>query len=437
MKKRVGLTVALATSLSIGSSLGMTAEQALAANVSDLENRQSQLENKRSAVQQSINEKSQKILELRSQQSKLTKELEKLDKAITKAATSIREKQEEVAKTKKDIEKLKKEIKQLKEQIAERNVVLKQRARSLQENGGSASYIDVLLGAKSFGDFINRATAATKLVNADKEILEDQEKDKKKLEKSEKEVEKKLNGLEEMLEELEQSKAGLEEKKSIKDRVMQQVSKEQKDAYNQKLSLEEERELLASQEAAIKASLASEKARIAKEQRERAARASAPKASAGSSSEGSGSSDGSPAVQRSNDAPAVSGGSFMRPAQGIVSSGYGMRSLGNHKGIDIANTVSVPIVAAADGQVIRSYYSNSYGNAIFISHNINGKVYTTVYAHMSERVVQGGSVSKGQVIGYMGNTGQSTGQHLHFEIHEGPWTVSKQHAVDPRKYVNF
>ena len=127
----------------------------------------------------------------------------------------------------------------------------------------------------------------------------------------------------------------------------------------------------------------------------------------------------------------------MRPAQGHISSEFGLRSLGDHKGIDIANSASVPIVAAADGQVIRSYYSSSYGNAILIAHSVNGKVFTTVYAHLSERVVQGGSVSKGQLIGYMGNTGRSFGQHLHFEVHEGPWTLSKENAVDPRKYVNF
>ncbi|MED4360541.1 M23 family metallopeptidase, partial [Geobacillus stearothermophilus] len=66
----------------------------------------------------------------------------------------------------------------------------------------------------------------------------------------------------------------------------------------------------------------------------------------------------------------------------------------------------------------RSYYSSSYGNVIFVSHVINGQTYTTVYAHLEARLVgEGQHVRKGQVIGYMGNTGNSTGPHLHFELH--------------------
>jgi len=73
---------------------------------------------------------------------------------------------------------------------------------------------------------------------------------------------------------------------------------------------------------------------------------------------------------------------------------------------------------------------------LLVSHYLNGKVYTTVYAHMETRLVGNGqTVRKGQQIGIMGNTGQSTGQHLHFEIHEGPWNASKSNAVDPMRYL--
>lgn len=450
MKKRIGLTVALTASLGFGSTLGLTKE-AFASKLSDLESRQNQIENKQSDIEQNINEKNNKINELQNKQAKLSSEIEQLDQSITKAEKQIREKQEAIAETKKEITKLQKEIEELKKRIAERNLVLQDRARSLQQSGGSANYIDVLLGSESFTDFINRASAVTTLVNADKDILQEQETDKKKLEKSEQKLKTKLANLESMLADLKELKAGLDKKKAAKDKVMKQFASEEDEAHNQKLSLEEEQELLSSQEKAIKSAIASEQSRLAKEEQarkeqERLARerekqaaeeqkknsssrqpAAAPKASK----------EETKAVDRSNDTPSVSAGAFMRPAQGHISSGFGTRSLGNHKGIDIANSTSVPIVAAADGEVIRSYYSSSYGNCILISHSINGKVFTTVYAHMSERVIQGGSVSKGQVIGYMGNTGRSFGQHLHFEVHEGPWTVSKENAVDPRKYVNF
>jgi murein DD-endopeptidase MepM/ murein hydrolase activator NlpD len=129
----------------------------------------------------------------------------------------------------------------------------------------------------------------------------------------------------------------------------------------------------------------------------------------------------------------------MRPANGPVTSEFGARWGKFHYGIDIGKRgSSVPVVAAADGYVFRSYYSDSYGNVVFITHVIDGQVYTTVYAHLESRLVgEGQTVSKGQMIGYMGNTGRSFGAHLHFEIHRGPWTPSKSNAVNPRNYINF
>ncbi|EOP91554.1 hypothetical protein IGM_01968, partial [Bacillus cereus HuB4-4] len=128
---------------------------------------------------------------------------------------------------------------------------------------------------------------------------------------------------------------------------------------------------------------------------------------------------------------------FIKPAEGRYTSGFGKRGGQMHYGQDIVASGSVPIVAAADGEVIRSYYSESYGNAIFISHNINGKNYTTVYAHLSSRAVSAGQkVKQGQKIGIMGNTGQSEGQHLHFEIHIGEWNGQKSNAVDPKPYIS-
>ena len=109
-----------------------------------------------------------------------------------------------------------------------------------------------------------------------------------------------------------------------------------------------------------------------------------------------------------------------------------------HAGIDIAASGTVAIVAAADGVVSRSYFSSSYGNVVFISHSIDGQLYTTVYAHMSSRQASSGQVvAKGEQIGYMGNTGHSYGQHLHFEVHQGPWNAAKSNAVNPLNYVSY
>ncbi|HDR7888415.1 TPA: SH3 domain-containing protein [Bacillus toyonensis] len=127
---------------------------------------------------------------------------------------------------------------------------------------------------------------------------------------------------------------------------------------------------------------------------------------------------------------------FIQPAVGRYTSGFEKRGGQMHHGLDIAASGIVPVVVAAEGVVTRSYYSTSYGNVVFISHNINGQTYTTVYAHLKSRSVSAGQkVKRGQQLGIMGNTGQSEGQHLHFEIHKGEWNAQKSNAMDPKTYI--
>ncbi len=127
---------------------------------------------------------------------------------------------------------------------------------------------------------------------------------------------------------------------------------------------------------------------------------------------------------------------FKFPTQGKISSTFDMRWEQMHYGIDITAQGNVSIQAAAAGKVVKSYYSASYGNVVFIAHQINGKLYTTVYAHMKDRTVQAGDqVQTGQLVGHMGNTGHSYGQHLHFELHNGEWNFEKTNAVNPLPYL--
>src|SRR5690625_4557279 len=121
-----------------------------------------------------------------------------------------------------------------------------------------------------------------------------------------------------------------------------------------------------------------------------------------------------------------------------VTSKFRTASRPNHNGVDIAESGTRPIYAIAAGEVTRSYYSTSYGECIMIKHSINGQTWESVYAHMrsgSRKVRVGQRVNKGQTIGTMGNTGRSSGQHLHFELHKGRWNINKSNAVDPLKYL--
>ncbi|MDQ0232923.1 peptidoglycan DD-metalloendopeptidase family protein [Metabacillus malikii] len=119
---------------------------------------------------------------------------------------------------------------------------------------------------------------------------------------------------------------------------------------------------------------------------------------------------------------------WVQPVQGKITDTFGTRN-GHHKGIDIAAPEGTNILSVSDGVVTKSYYSDSYGHVVFVKHP---EGYETVYAHLSKRLVnEGESIKKGQTLGIIGNTGISTGTHLHFELHKGEWTVDKNHALDP------
>ena len=107
----------------------------------------------------------------------------------------------------------------------------------------------------------------------------------------------------------------------------------------------------------------------------------------------------------------------MWPARGTVTSEYGSRWGRLHAGIDIAGPTGTPIWAAKAGSVVVAGTQSGYGNTVVIDH---GGDMTTLYAHQSRLAVSSGqSVSQGQVIGYIGSTGRSTGPHLHFETRYG------------------
>lgn len=104
------------------------------------------------------------------------------------------------------------------------------------------------------------------------------------------------------------------------------------------------------------------------------------------------------------------------PTKGVFTSGYGWRWGRMHKGIDVANNVGTSVVAAKAGEVVFSGWDDGgYGYLVRIRHD-DGSV--SLYAHNSRLLVQSGErVAQGQPISQMGNTGRSTGPHLHFEIH--------------------
>jgi len=122
------------------------------------------------------------------------------------------------------------------------------------------------------------------------------------------------------------------------------------------------------------------------------------------------------------------------PVRGWVTSPFGMRTSpfsgipSFHEGLDIAAQTGTPVIAPADGLVIKAGFSPGYGNMVVISHGYGIK---TVYGHNSRlNVKEGQQVKRGDVISFIGDTGSSTGPHLHYEVRQNGL------PVNPMKYLN-
>ncbi|MGF4039109.1 peptidoglycan DL-endopeptidase CwlO [Bacillus subtilis] len=237
------------------------------ASAETLDEKKQKIESKQSEVASSIEAKEKELTELQENQSKIEIELKDINAKALDTSNKIEDKKEENDKTKEEIKKLKKEIKETEARIEKRNEILKKRVRSLQESGGSQGYIDVLLGSTSFGDFISRATAVSSIVDADKDLIKQQEQDKAKLEDSEADLNDKLKEVQAALAKLETMQKDLDKQLNEKDKLFDEAKASQKKTAKAISELKSEASELANQ----KANTEAEQARIKKEQEAAAA----------------------------------------------------------------------------------------------------------------------------------------------------------------------
>lgn len=426
--KKIIMTLSIAATVGLSTIFtGVPAETVSAASkIEDLKAKSNEIQSQSSAIKSEINEANSQIEKISAEMEKVNADIDRIDLAIGDTITKITEKNQQIAEKKSEITRLKSEIEVLIERIEQRNELLKERARSYQEGGGVVSYLDVLVGAQSFGDFIDRVGAVAVILEADQAIMKEHNADKEALEQKKAKVQTDLTDLETMRQELEALKVNLDSQKVQKDQLMASLVQEQAQANQLVTTLEEEQGILAGQAEAVKKAIQLE------QQKQAAAAAAAAKAAAARAA----AQQSAPSNQNAVATAPVSSGTFTSPTQGSITSGFGYRTIfGNrefHYGVDIAKRGTVPVVAAADGVVLRSQVMGTYGNVIMISHSIDGQTYTTVYAHLNSRLVGNlATVSKGQIIGYMGSTGRSSGQHLHFELHRGEWNGSRSNAINP------
>ena len=439
---------------------GVPAYNVLASDkLNELNQKSEELQGKKSEVENQLNQTNEQINEIEEEQNQVTNELKRLETQINDTNTKITEKNQQIEDKNVEIEGLKNEIVEIEKRIEIRNELLKDRARAYQEGGG-INYIDVLVGANSFGDLIDRIDAVATIVEADQTIIEEHNADKQKLEEKRTLVEQELKSLQTMQQELESLKATLDGQKEEQNNLMAMLEQQRLEAVDVQYTLEEEQKVIEGQDAAIQKAIELEQQRQAELKRQQ--EEGIDKRTKDSKQEEAAKQKQQEQPQRhlfqqyqyqapapelsSNNVAAatapVSSSNFIRPTQGVVTSGFGYRihpvygTKKMHHGVDIAKAGSVPVVASASGVVSYSGQMSGYGNVIIITHSINGKTYETLYAHLRNLGVGSmQTVSQGQTIGYMGNTGIGTGQHLHFEVHNGRWNSAKSNAINPRSVV--
>lgn len=432
-----------------------------AESLKDLQNEKNAAETKKKNLDSTIQKKEIQIEEKQSKVDVLIKQIKKLNDKIEETNQNMDRIIAEMNQTQLEIDELKISIKELELRIEQRDEVLRERVRVMQVKGNKVSYLDVLLGANSFADFIDRFSAVTTLMDADRKIIEQQEEDIAKLEEEKQLVEQKLAEQEERKEKIQAMKDELHEKKLEKREVVNQLEKSQEKLSSEKGALEEEADETAKISKTLEKKIIAEQNRLAElarkeqarklklQQERQAAEAAAAVARNKAANDRASSSVGSTPSVQSNEAvvesaPVASSGSWTKPTNGTLNSGFGWRVhpitkvRKQHRGMDLRAPMGTPVVAAGDGVVSYAGSMDGLGNVVMITHSVNGQILTTVYAHLSSIGTSSGqSVDKGQLIGAVGQTGFATGPHLHFEMHVGNFSGAGPSAVNPLHYVSF
>lgn len=405
-RKTLASIIAVLLALSLVFSLLTGVLSAYASDKSKLESLKAQL----ATVSGERQEIASQLDELNAKMDSLLAQKAALEQEINLTYEQIELTEEIIASLDASIEKTTAELEAAEEEEAKQYEVFKTRLRAMYEND-TLTTLDLILSASSLTEYFSRMEAASSIASYDKELMQ-------KLADTRAYIEELKASLEQDREENEQQKEDLVDYK--RDLVNQNVEldfliedlKEQTDFKQAEL------DEVAAQEAAFDKEIAELAEKIRKEEAAAAAAAAAANSSSSSSS-----------------ASKYTGGTMTWPLPGYytISSDFVMRDhpitgkYSQHTGIDLPAPKNTKIVAAASGTVVTVGYNTAYGNRVIINH---GGGVQTLYAHMTSFAVsEGDTVSAGDVIGYVGSTGYSTGNHLHFSV------LINGSYVDPKPYV--
>lgn len=383
-----------------------------------------------------------KLADLRAKQAEIQKQSDELEKSIAEnkdqTKTLVSQKAEidqEMEMSRQKIENLNEQIQQLNLLIAEKQTELeasvakeealqkqyKARLRSMEETG-SVSYWSILFRASSFSDLLDRVDMIREIAESDQLMLKQLSAATQAVETERADLEQQKLDLQQTEDDLAVEQAELETKRAKADTLITQMQAEYASLSDEFLAAEADEAAVREQ---IKKTETDYFNALAKEQAAAAAAAAAANKTSNSNNSSASSSGG-----------ASSGGfAFPLAYSTGVTCAYGPRVHpinGNksfHYGVDLAAGMSTEIYATKSGTVTGATYGEANGYYVTINH---GDGYSSIYAHMTNYVVSvGDSVKQGQLIGYVGTTGWSTGPHLHFEI------LYNGSNVNPMNYISL
>ncbi|GLB59496.1 coiled-coil domain-containing protein [Cytobacillus sp. NCCP-133] len=253
MKKRL---LVLNTTIMLGLGSAFSIPGAYAESINKLQNQKSEIQQERTDLQSQLAKADQELVSVLKEIADLNVKIHRVEKAIKDNNKLIEETQANIEDTQNEVDQLKAEMAVIEERIEKRSTILKQRAQSFQESGGTVAYLDVLLGSTSFSDFVDRVGAVTTFVQADKELMAEQERDKQAMEDKKTAVEAELAKLTSMMTELKGMQANLEEQKQQNSSLTQQLKEKENVIAEKKAKLQKEDREYAAALAQIEQSMA-------------------------------------------------------------------------------------------------------------------------------------------------------------------------------------
>ena len=373
----------------------------------------SSFSSQKNELNKKIQETKENLNDVNSQKKESQEKVNDLSGQINSYESQISSLEGEIASKTKEANEMQKKLDELEIEREKNQNLLDERLITLYE-AGEVSYLDMLLSSSDLTEFISSYYMIETLTAADKELIQKLENDKKQIAEMQEKINASLNEIETNKTKLESVKKELNKAKNKEETKVEELTEQSHDLESDVKAYEKKMKELDAKEK-------EQERALQKKYEEAKKKAEEQNNSAGSNS-------------GSNSGGGVSSKGFIRPVKsGKITAQMYYSSGKYHGAVDFGVSVGTPVYAAADGIVVTSTWggSDSYGYYVKIKH-YNG--YYTLYAHASSLVAKvGQEVKQGDLIMYSGNTENSTGPHLHYEVRKSPGGYNDR--VNPMNFL--